>query len=439
MLRNVFVFLLVAAGVWYAFQGAYFALLFYLWNAYFRPESWVWTPLIGQLNLSFYIGVYLVAITLLSFQQFVFNGRVALLAMFFLQTLISTWLSEYPIASWFYWTEFAKALLIVYLIIVLVTDIKRYRLTLIVISLSLGFEAAKQGWVVFILTPGASNHNEHPFLGDNNGVALGMMMLVPMVVALAQTSTKRWEKWLWNFVAIGVFLRGFSTYSRGGFLSGAVVAFFHLLRSPRRVMAIISLAVCASILIPAMPEEFWDRMKTINASDEQRDGSAAGRIWFWHVGKIMMDAHPITGVGFMAYRDAYDAYDPSQGTLGFGSFRQSHSAWFGIGGEMGYPGLILLIVLLIQGMYTGFKIRRFTKGRPQYGELRAYGNAMETSLYVYCVGGTFLNAQYSEMVWHFIGLSIALHGILVKAMADEKLTEAAPDRLHVRVQTAQPA
>jgi putative inorganic carbon (hco3(-)) transporter len=436
MLRNLFVFALILGGTWYAFQGPYYALLFYLWNAYFRPESWVWGGFIESLNLSFFIGVYLVAISLLSMQQFVFNGRVAMLAAFFLQTLISTWFSQYPTASWFYWSEFAKALLITYLIVVLVTDIRRYRLALMVIGLSLGFEAAKQGWVVFILTPGASNHNEHPFLGDNNGVALGMMMLVPMVVALAQTATRRWEKYFFNFLAIGVFLRGFSTYSRGGFLAGSVVAFFHLLRSPKRLMAIISLSICASILIPAMPEEFWDRMKTINASDEERDGSAAGRIWFWQVGRIMMDARPLTGIGFMAYREAYDDYDPSHGTLGFGSYRQSHSAWFGIGGEMGYPGLLLLIGLLIQGMYTGFKIRRFTKGRPQYAELRAYGNAMETSLIVYCVGGTFLNAQYSEMVWHFIGLSIALHGILVKATAAEQLTEPVVDRLHVRVQTA---
>jgi putative inorganic carbon (HCO3(-)) transporter len=437
MLRNIFVLAIIAVGTWYAFQGPFYALLFYLWNAYFRPESWVWGSLIGSLNLSFYVGFYLVAISILSMQQFVFNSRVALFALFFLQTLISTWLSQYPTASWFYWWDFAKALMITYLIIVLVTDIKRYRLALIVISLSLGFEAAKQGWVVFVLTPGASNHNEHPFLGDNNGVALGMMMLVPMVIALAQTATKRWEKNGFGFVAMGVFLRGISTYSRGGFLCGAVVAFFYLLRSPRRLMAIISLVVIGSILIPAMPQEFWDRMKTITASDEERDGSAAGRLWFWQVGKIMMDARPLTGVGFMAYRDAYDDYDPSHGTLGFGSFRQSHSAWFGIGGEMGYPGLILLVALLLQGMYTGFKIRRFTKGRPQYAELRAYGNALETSLIVYCVGGTFLNAEYSEMVWHFIGLSIALHGILVKATADEQLTEPAKaDPFRVRVQTA---
>lgn len=388
MLRTIFVLLLVAVGVWYAIQGAFYALLFYLWNAYFRPESWVWSSLIGQLNLSFYIGVYLVAIALLSFQQFVFNGRVALLLLFFVQTLISTLLSEHPTDSWFYWVEFAKALLITYLIVVLVTDVKRYRLTLVVIGLSLGFEAAKQGWAVFILTPGASNNNEHPFLGDNNGVALGMMMLVPVLVALAQTATKQWEKRFMAFLALGVFLRGISTYSRGGFLAGAVVALFFLVRSPRRIMAIVSFAAICAIVLPVMPDEFWDRMKTITASDEERDDSAAGRLFFWQVAQGMMTAKPLTGVGFNTFPQAYDTYDFSHGSLGYGTSRQCHSAWFGIGAEMGYPGLVLLVAMLGQGLWTSFKIRRFTRGRPQYTELRAFGNAMETSLVVYVVGAT---------------------------------------------------
>jgi putative inorganic carbon (HCO3(-)) transporter len=434
MLRTIFVLALVSVGTWYALQGAYYALLFYLWNAYFRPESWVWTTLIGQLQLSYFIGVYLVAITLLSLQQFVFNGRVAMLLLFAAQTLISTLVSEHPTESWFYWTEFAKALLISYLIIVLLTDLKRFRLALVVIGLSLGFEAAKQGWVVFILTPGAANRNQHPFLGDNNGVALGMMMLVPVLAALAQTATKRWEKYLFAFFALGAYLRGISTYSRGGFLAGAVVAIFYLVRSPRRIMAIVSLCVIGTIVIPAMPDDFWDRMKTINSTDEERDVSAAGRIYFWQVGQIMMNAKPLTGVGFNVYREAYDDYDPSRGS--YGTYRQTHSSWFGIGAEMGYPGLILLILLIAQGLFTSFKIRRWARGRPQYGELRAYGNALETSLIVFVVGATFLSMQYLEMLWHFVGLSIALYGILVKATATERLTEPVVEPLGARAQTA---
>ena len=53
------------------------------------------------------------------------------------------------------------------------------------------------------------------------------MMLVPILGALAQTATRRWEKYAFRFVAIGVFMRGFTTYSRGGFLAAGVLGALH--------------------------------------------------------------------------------------------------------------------------------------------------------------------------------------------------------------------
>ena len=29
-------------GTFYALISPFYALLFYLWNAYFRPEEWIW-------------------------------------------------------------------------------------------------------------------------------------------------------------------------------------------------------------------------------------------------------------------------------------------------------------------------------------------------------------------------------------------------------------
>ena len=96
--------------------------------------------------------------------------------------------------------------------------------------LSLGFEAAKQGWAQLVLNPGARNDNSIPFLGDNNVVAVGMAMLTPILTALAATSTG-WYKRGSQFVNVGIVYRGLSTYSRGGFLSFGAVAGFAFLRS----------------------------------------------------------------------------------------------------------------------------------------------------------------------------------------------------------------
>ena len=40
MLRMIFVTLIIIAGTFFAIQSPFYGLLFYLWNAYFRPESW---------------------------------------------------------------------------------------------------------------------------------------------------------------------------------------------------------------------------------------------------------------------------------------------------------------------------------------------------------------------------------------------------------------
>ena len=42
MLRMIFVISIILAGMPFAAQGAFYGLLFYLWNAYFRPENWVY-------------------------------------------------------------------------------------------------------------------------------------------------------------------------------------------------------------------------------------------------------------------------------------------------------------------------------------------------------------------------------------------------------------
>ncbi len=59
MLRLIFVFSIILIGIRFAFEGSFYVLLFYLWNAYFRPEYWVWDPIIWYLDLSLGIGIIL--------------------------------------------------------------------------------------------------------------------------------------------------------------------------------------------------------------------------------------------------------------------------------------------------------------------------------------------------------------------------------------------
>src|SRR6187431_1289632 len=100
MLRTFFVLGLVALGIRHALRGPFYAVLFYLWIAYFRPQEWVWGGVVQDLNLSLIAGVYALVIGFGSGQAFKISGRLLLLLLFLLDTLLSTMASPYGYWAW---------------------------------------------------------------------------------------------------------------------------------------------------------------------------------------------------------------------------------------------------------------------------------------------------------------------------------------------------
>jgi len=412
MLRLIFVILIIIGGAYFAAQSAFYGLLFYLWNAYFRPDDWTYGAFIRSLRLSWIIGAYVALRTMGSLPNPKINVRTALIWLFFAQAIVGSFTSENPDWSFSFLENFGKVLLITYLMVVLINDRREFRLVFLVIAMSLGFETAKQGWANLWFSPGAKNDNPIIFLGDNNGVALGTMMLVPILGALAQTSRLWQERYVHRFFAVGVFLRGISTYSRGGFLGAAALSTIMVLRAEKKIRAIITIAAVGLFVWSIMPQTFWDRMNTIQVEDEQeRDDSSAGRLYFWQVGQEMARAKPLTGVGLNGYNKSYQTYDYDHRYEGE---RAAHSIWFGVLGDLGYPGLILFVANIVMAFWSCWSVVRLARARPALRDLKLFANALTSSLVVYGVTGSFLSQQYSEMAWHIFGLSTALHLVAIQ-------------------------
>ena len=253
MLRTIIILMLAGIGAIYAVQSPLYALLFYIGNAYFRPEEWVWTELIRGLKLSYLSGAWLLLMTLITRQRFVFNGRVVLLLLLLLHTFISLMFSNHYDYSWPFWKEFLKAIVITYLIVVLITDMTRFRLLLLVMVFALGLEQAKQGWY-YLLTPANwGNVNPIPFLGDNNGVAVGMLMLVPIVAYLARTTQHTWARWGYWLLLVGCLFRALTTFSRGGFLACAALGGVYLLRTRHKLRVLVGMIAIAVVGLTCSP------------------------------------------------------------------------------------------------------------------------------------------------------------------------------------------
>lgn len=426
MLRMALVSVVILVGIRYAIRDAFGALLFYLWFAYFRPEYWVWNlGALQALNLSLITGVFLLVRTLFSRVEYRLDLRSALLVLFVGLSLMSTMVSNRDDYAWPWWTDFAKAVVVAYLISILITNLSQFRTALIVIAFSLGFEGAKQGWVGILLRPGGRNMNDFASLGDNNGVAIGMLMMVAVFIALAKTAQTHWERRLHQFFMIGIAYRAIVTYSRGGFIAAAAVACVWVLRSKQKFQSAVAAILVGGTLLSMLPQSFWTRMSTIPLSQgelqvaiegedpQEADTSASSRLHYWRVAIHMALDNPLLGVGLNAYSRFYNDYDFLGGV--YGRRRSVHSIWFGILAELGIPAFMLFLTMLGLAMAGCQSVAR----RAHRGELPAeyytYAVAIQTAFVACLVGGSFLPFQYTEILWHFVGLSMALRAMAMKA------------------------
>ncbi len=422
MIRTIVVFIALTVGWGFALQSSLYAACLYLWIAYFRPESWAWSDIFATLNLSYFAGAYLVIRTVMSGTKITLDWRSGLLLLFLAQSLLSTAVGYDASYSFGYWQEFAKMIVVSILLANIIQSRADLRLVLIVIALSLGFEAAKQGWAQLVFNPGARNGNSVPFLGDNNLVAVGMAMLVPVIGALAATATG-WQKRAFQFLNVGVVYRALSTYSRGGFLSIGAVSAIWFWRSPHKLKTLFAVVIAAALLLPVLPQQFWDRMGTITTPADERDDSQQSRLHFWQVAVAMANDRPLTGVGHSGYQRAYNHYDWTEGR--FSTNRAVHSAWFGVLGELGYPGLLLFVLTVFSAMRACRRVRLAARRGEISGPLGVYAVGFESSLVAFIIGGSFVSFQYCEMLWHYFALTIALERV------------AAAEAAALRVQLAQ--
>lgn len=424
MLRTIFVIVALTVGWSFALQSPLYAAALYLWIAYFRPEAWAWSDVFTTLNLSYIAGAFLIVRTIFSSTTFRLDLRNILMFLFLGHALVSTAMSPNSAILFLSWQEFAKTIVVSYLLTIIISTAADFRLILMVIVLSLGFEAGKQGWAQLILHPGAANNNSVPFLGDNNLVAVGMAMLMPMVGALAVTSAG-WQRRFFQFLNIGVLYRAISTYSRGGLLAVAAVGSLVFWRSPHKLRTMAAFAVAIALVLPVLPQAYWDRMKTITASEEQRDESEQSRLHFWQVAIVMANDRPLLGVGHNGFPRAYNHYDWSEGR--FKTNRAVHSAWFGVLAELGYPGLFLFIMIIVLSLRACRRVRKSAQRGEIPGPLGPYAIGLESSLVAFIVGGSFVSFHYCEMLWHFFALAMALEAVAVKEAAAELTRRARTD------------
>lgn len=434
MLRTLFISSILVPGIIMAFRDRFMALLVYLWVGFFRPQEWVWID-ISALRLSLLLAVVLIVP---SFATGILPNITHPLSIgtgfFLLSTILSQIDAVRPAIGW-EWVDFQARLTLVCLIAVtLMSDKQRILRVIAVIGASLGFHATKAG-IASLVGGGARFYDG---LGgsftDNNGYALGTVMIIPLLLATAlnvelllDNAPPKVVKWLRRGFYLTVPLCAFtviSTFSRGGFLALTASILTYVALHQRRVrwsLSLAGIAVIALAFVP-IPEGYFDRLSTIRTYDVegQEDESALSRQHFWRVAVVMADAVPL-GVGVKQYEAAYDQYDFCDGC--YGVRRSVHSSHFQVLAEQGYPGLVIWFLQFAYAGWVVLRVRRAAK-RPGMPPDTAHffvstANCLAASMAGFLVGGSFVALSLNDVTWLTFAVLAALD-----RLAQQPVTEA---------------
>jgi len=245
------------------------------------------------------------------------------------------------------------------------------------------------------------------FFGDGNDFALSVCIVFPMSFYLYRTSTKKIKKWIWLGITIILLLSIIGTQSRGGTLGLVAIAIYLWLTSKKKIFGLILLSIGFIVVIFIASNEYMGRMQTI--TEYENDSSAQQRLMAWGAGFRMALDNPVTGIGAGGYASAYgQLYRPP----GYGprdlKWSNAHSIYFLLLGELGFPGLIMLLLFIFWNIYKNHQnihvVEQLDTSNILKRELFLTINA---SIIGFAVGGAFLTASYYPHLYVIVGLSAA--------------------------------
>lgn len=414
-MRDIFVLLAVVILMIPALKRPQVGLLVWLWISIMNPHK-----LSYGFIYSFPILDGIAAITLLSCLMHwkeratsEFDSILKILLIFYLWCTLTTVFSVDFFLSFTDWVELTKTLILVVFLLLFMNK-KHWILACFgVFILSIGFVGFKGG-VFTVLTGGGHRvWGAHGTAwGDNNGVSVAMLMVIPITLALLTFFGKKWQKIGVIGMALSFFAALLGTQSRGGLVGLIGMAFFAVMRSNRKLIYLVTILLFLGVGYSFMPDSWHDRMGTIQTYEE--DESASTRIIQWKYAIDISLERPLFGNGFDAffYKPYYYRYVADKDDN-----RAVHSNYFQVLGEQGYIGLFLYLLILAMMVYKAKKYALACKGRQDLAWAAALLFAIQFSVIGYAANGLTVNMAYLDLYYYLLTLGVLLISYIKRELA----------------------
>lgn len=322
-----------------------------------------------------------------------------------------------------------KIQVVVFITLMVMGSRERLNQLLWVAALSIGFFGIKGG--VFTIISGGAHRVWGPdgtFIAGNNELALALLMVLPLFYYLRSQSTNRWVRLglLVSMVLIGFSVVG--SYSRGAFLAGFSMLFMLWLKSRSKMITGIAFTFVVTILIVFMPQNWSERMSTIE--NYQEDQSAVGRINAWWTAVYIASDRPFGGGFECLISPKTQGYSPNITTSGSLEVRRvdAHSIYFEVLAEHGFIGLGLFLLMGSMALLMARWIIRAAHGHEELKWAGDLARMLQVSLVAYATGGAFLGLAYFDLYYHILAILVLTRQQVQQVLASKTAVQSGRQR-----------
>ena len=297
--------------------------------------------------------------------------------------------------------SYISFLLLLFVTLTAVDDLKRLRMSLLVCVGSVAFASLyvirewqkgihsfgmgfRPGWVV----------------GDPNYFAVSTLLCIPIAYYLGTEGYYRWQRIYCNGCLLLTLLAMVLGGSRGGFLGLLVAMIVGFAKSRNRLA---KLAVAMIVLVPLLIVAPASPLQRIFHPDWGSERSVTNHMAAWLAGLQMIRTHPLFGVGLGNFKLIMPSYLPKNEWV----ISIAHNTYIEIAAEMGIPALFVFIsILMFSYLALGRVYKKTATNGPQLLNLASV--AIQTGLAGYGVAAFFLSAEYQKFLWLMVFLSAAI-------------------------------
>ena len=417
-MRDILITILIFGSLPFILKEPAIGGLMWVWVSVMNPHTQGW-GFATHMPFAFIIAIATMLSVLMSREP----KRLPLTPVSVLLLLFVAWMNVtapfalLPEPSWVQWNKVMKIMLMSFVVMMVIrTRRDIVRLVWVLVG-SIGYYGIKGG--IFTIRSGGTERvwgPEETFIGDNNSLALALIITIPLMYYLQQQTDKRWQRHGLSAAMLLSALAALGSYSRGALLAIAAMGLFMWLKSERKMVLGALLAAISPLLLAFMPERWAERMDTINTY--QDDVSAMGRLNAWRMAYNLARDRFLGGGFDVSDATIFARYAPNPLDV-----HAAHSIYFQALGEHGFVGLLIYLALGIATWHTAAVIIRLTRGNAELRWAHGLATMSQASLIGFAVGGAFLSLLYFDMPYYLMAALIA-----TRIVVEQQLRERAPQR-----------